>query len=265
MQQKDQFLTIAEAAELLKVSKTSLRRWSNDGRLRCYRVGHRGERRFRYSELLAFVYGNGEAADENPIPATGRFRDPFSTSLGIRPPCHVCTMFKDDDDQWCQIRPYLLAHLVPGATTVYIYHGEPRKVLDRLRVEGIDGQELIRRGRLEMFSCSDTYLQGGFFNGNRMIERFSETVDRHSAAGTQKLLLTGEMVWCASEPRGCEQLIEYESLYDELLRNYPWVTLVCQYPLATLPARIIYDNLCLHRHVQLPDRLVGGLNFQNAV
>jgi excisionase family DNA binding protein len=39
-------LTIEEAARYLNVSKVSLRRWSNSGRLRCFRVGVRGERRF---------------------------------------------------------------------------------------------------------------------------------------------------------------------------------------------------------------------------
>ncbi|MGH8549382.1 MAG: MEDS domain-containing protein [Methylococcales bacterium] len=265
MQQKDQFLTIAEAAQLLKVSKTSLRRWSNDGRLRCYRVGHRGERRFRHDELLSFVYGAEESRDELSSPAKERVGDPFSTRLEIRPPCHVCTMFKDDDDQWRQIRSYLLAHLVPGTRTVYVYHGERRRLLDRLREEGIDGQHLMEQGTLQMLSCFDTYLLGGFFDGARILDLCAETIKRNSAAGTGKLLVTGEMAWCASEPPGCEQLIEYESAYDELLRDYPRVTVVCQYSLATIAARIIYDNLCLHRYVQLPDRLAGGLNFRAEV
>ena len=39
-------LTLDEAATYLAVSKTTLRRWTNDGRLACHRVGPRNERRF---------------------------------------------------------------------------------------------------------------------------------------------------------------------------------------------------------------------------
>lgn len=263
MQQKDQFLTIAEAAQLLKVSKTSLRRWSNNGQLRCYRVGHRGERRFRHDELLEFVYGSDGWQGGSPVPEqdTGEPETP----LKIRPPCHVCTMFKDEDDQWCQIRPYLVPHLIQGTKTVYVYHGERLRILERLRKEeGIDGQYLIAKGRLELLSFTETYLAGGTFDGNRLFNSWKETIDRHGAAGTKKLLLTGEMAWRANEFPGYEKLVEYESLFDELLRNYPWITVVCQYSLPNIPAPVVFDSLCLHRYVQLSDRVVPGLNFRTA-
>ena len=48
-------LDIEQAARFLNVSETSLRRWTNDGRLACLRVGRRRERRFRRADLLAFL------------------------------------------------------------------------------------------------------------------------------------------------------------------------------------------------------------------
>ena len=61
-------LDISEAAQFLNVSETSLRRWTNDGLLACLRIGRRRERRFRRTDLLAFLEqptaapsaGNGE-------------------------------------------------------------------------------------------------------------------------------------------------------------------------------------------------------------
>ncbi len=54
-----ELLDIREAAALLRVSETSLRRWTNAGRLPCLRVGGRRERRFRRADLLAFLSGEG--------------------------------------------------------------------------------------------------------------------------------------------------------------------------------------------------------------
>jgi excisionase family DNA binding protein len=48
-------LDISEAARFLRVSETSLRRWTNAGHLGCLRVGRRRERRFRRADLLAFL------------------------------------------------------------------------------------------------------------------------------------------------------------------------------------------------------------------
>ncbi|OLC08841.1 MAG: hypothetical protein AUH41_07175 [Gemmatimonadetes bacterium 13_1_40CM_66_11] len=54
-------LDIKEAAAFLRVSETSLRRWTNAGRLRCFRIGGRRERRFRRADLEAFLGGASHA------------------------------------------------------------------------------------------------------------------------------------------------------------------------------------------------------------
>ncbi len=46
MSDRNELLDINQAATLLKVSETSLRRWTNAGVLPCLRVGLRRERRF---------------------------------------------------------------------------------------------------------------------------------------------------------------------------------------------------------------------------
>jgi transcriptional repressor of dcmA and dcmR len=58
-------LDIGEAARFLSVSEGSLRRWTNAGTLQCLRVGRRRERRFRRSDLLAFM--EHPAAMDRPI------------------------------------------------------------------------------------------------------------------------------------------------------------------------------------------------------
>ena len=49
------FLDIKQAARLLQVSETSLRRWTNAGLLACLRIGRKRERRFRRADLVAFM------------------------------------------------------------------------------------------------------------------------------------------------------------------------------------------------------------------
>src|SRR5256885_15621158 len=58
--QEPELLDIAQAAAFLHVSPMSLRRWTNSGRLPCFRVGGRRERRFRRADLLALLERSGE-------------------------------------------------------------------------------------------------------------------------------------------------------------------------------------------------------------
>ena len=58
--QQPELLDIAQAAAFLHVSPMSLRRWTNSGRLSCFRIGGRRERRFRRADLLALLERSGE-------------------------------------------------------------------------------------------------------------------------------------------------------------------------------------------------------------
>jgi len=48
-------LTVQEVARLLHIHPNTLRRWSNRGIIRAYRITPRGDRRFRREEILDFL------------------------------------------------------------------------------------------------------------------------------------------------------------------------------------------------------------------
>ena len=51
----DPMLTASEVARLLSVHVNTVRRWSNQGVLKAYRVGSRGDRRFRQEDITSFL------------------------------------------------------------------------------------------------------------------------------------------------------------------------------------------------------------------
>ena len=48
-------LTTSEVARLLNVHINTVRRWSNQGILKSYRIGSRGDRRFRREDVTNFI------------------------------------------------------------------------------------------------------------------------------------------------------------------------------------------------------------------
>ncbi|MEE9248528.1 MAG: helix-turn-helix domain-containing protein [Dehalococcoidia bacterium] len=71
----EQMLTVNEVARLLRVHPNSVRRWANQGLIRAYRIGVRGDRRFRPDDVDRFL--------ESWEPS--RHPTPNSTPLHTRP------------------------------------------------------------------------------------------------------------------------------------------------------------------------------------
>jgi excisionase family DNA binding protein len=55
-------LTTSEVARVLNVHINTVRRWSNQGLLKAYRIGSRGDRRFKKEDVISF-YENSEEMD----------------------------------------------------------------------------------------------------------------------------------------------------------------------------------------------------------
>jgi len=53
-------LTVSEVAQLLYVHSNTLRRWTEKGMIKAYRIGPRGDRRFRREDIDVLLPGNNK-------------------------------------------------------------------------------------------------------------------------------------------------------------------------------------------------------------
>ena len=58
--QTNGMLTINEVARVLHVHSNTLRRWTDQGILKAYRIGPRGDRRFRAEDVASLLDGNND-------------------------------------------------------------------------------------------------------------------------------------------------------------------------------------------------------------
>jgi excisionase family DNA binding protein len=252
MPEKQRFLTIAEAAEFLHVSETSLRRWTNSGKLRCFRVGGRGERRFLAEDLLEFME-SGKVRQEPPLIETEIVADTASLER------HICLFFVNPDEQWQMMRPYLLEHLNMGVPVLYIQDGTPpERLLELLRAEGLPVDELVASGLLRIIPPDQAYLLTGSFDAQRMLAFMESQILAALAAGYKRVFLTGEMTWSLSNAPGAEGMMHYEALLNPLVDKYPGSTIVCQYDLRRFYGPSVLDALLTHPSVHVPSGRASG-------
>ncbi len=260
MTDKHRFLTITEAAEFLQVSETSLRRWTNNGTLRCFRVGGRNERRFLKEDLLSFMqkidlHLDKQAPEGDSYPIILGESD--TENLAVER--HICMFFNSMDEQWQMLKPYITEHLCSGVPVLYIQDSTPpERLKGLLEAEGFSVEDLISQGLLKIIPPEEAYLLTGSFAIKRMLAFIESAILGAIAAGHERVLLTGEMSWSLPNTPGAEGMMKYEELLNPIVDKYPGVTIICQYDLRRFDGPKVLDALLTHPAVHVSSGRVAG-------
>ena len=238
MSEADELLNIEQAAEFLKVSETSLRRWTNAGRLACLRVGRRRERRFRRADLLAFMEhqpAEGQARVPQSDSAAHMVIDGVAYALGV----HLCALFAGEAGRTKQAIGFLGDGLRPG--TVCFYMSTPTlrtDVLAHLEKSRPSLRADIAEGRLVLAE----YIP----SPAGQLEYWDTRMRAAMSAGAHSFRVVGDLRGFG--PNGSDEgLSEYEAGYEELIaKRFPVVTL-CQYDVRHFSGITILNTLRLHR------------------
>jgi len=204
MTQQSELLDIAQAAAFLHVSQMSLRRWTNSGRLPCFRVGGRRERRFRRADLLAFLERSGE---------------PIRAPQG---PGHLCGLYTSMAARERWAAAFLAAGLEAGAISFLAAEAAVRqRVLARLAGDWPAARAAARSGRLVLSQYAPSaaaqleYWEAGFTSA--------------TGAGARELRVAGDVSGGPlGRRRSFDDVLAYEREYGALSRRFG-VTTLCLY------------------------------------
>jgi excisionase family DNA binding protein len=240
MNDATELLDIGDAADFLNVSETSLRRWTNGGVLPCLRVGRRRERRFRRTDLLAFMehqpadITRPDAPAAN-VPATRPADESTALTLGS----HLCAFYDSDLGRATLAVRFLLEGLREGSMVylvasarsskqILLYLKQKRPSLDR---------DISARKLLVSDYKKDPRAQ---------IKDFELQLTAAASAGTQSFRVFGD-TWEMRKKVSAAGFAEYESAYDQLIaRRFPVVT-ICAYDARRFSGVAVLDTLKAHR------------------
>jgi excisionase family DNA binding protein len=218
---EEALLDIEGAARFLGVSTTSLRRWTNGGRLACLRVGGRRERRFRLRDLVAFLEEQPARQHEAaPVPRASNHVRIGGRALAYG--THLCGFYSTNEGRARLTVSFLAGGLSPGSVC-YVVADRPvqRDILVHLGMDQAGLQREIAAGRLVLVEHAAT-RQAQQMN---FAEHFAAAI----SGGAHSLRLVGD-VWGLGRKLAPDDLAEFEQALDQMSRRLPLVSL-CLYDL----------------------------------
>jgi len=197
-------LNTAEAARFLRVSQASIRRWADSGRLPATRVGGRRERRFKESDLVAFM--DRSSAPREDLVNIGGAR--------VSVPGHLASLYSSDEGRLRLSIPFLAEGL---------RHGQPCILVAR-------GPMVSRYTAALNPSPGDGFSAVEFGGGTAAaaIAEWERRLSELVAGGATVIRLVGEMSSERDMFDSEEEMLRYEEAFDLMSRRYP-VAVICQY------------------------------------
>jgi excisionase family DNA binding protein len=241
----EELLDIKHAAKFLHVSETSLRRWTNSGRLACLRVGGKRERRFRRADLVAFME-HQPVSQEHQAVSQGPHRsdspDRTQAVIGgipVRHGTHLCAAYGNDAGRSRLAAAFLADGLRPGNVCYLLASPEP--------LSQILGELETGRGSLQPDIDSGQLVIRAYHRSAReQCNHWERTLGAATRAGVVSLRVAGDMAACLDVGMSLEEVAEYESRYDRTIAaRFPVVTL-CMYDVRRFESLEVVQALKSH-------------------
>jgi transcriptional repressor of dcmA and dcmR len=229
---------IKDAAAFLNVSEMTIRRWTNSGRLTCYRLGGRRERRFRKSDLDEFLQGS----HYEPMKSLG-VGDQLAPDGS-----HLTHFYSGKEGALAVSIPYLLEGFKAGEALLAVMPPErSEELLKQLELQRQPVADWLQSGRLTLSTGLDTpkAMAGYLANFIRKAGEFR---------------VVGDMIWTARKGWDLNALRTLEEVPAQRspVKNG---LLLCQYSLEEFSGDYIMMAAEVHRHIIYKGRMEKSLYF----
>jgi hypothetical protein len=185
-------------------------------------------------------------------------RSPQSTGTAFGQHRHICAFFNSIDEQHRVLRPFVRDGFNRGDKVYHYVDPERRgEHLGWLADAGVNVQEAMGTGQLEVQPWQESTLRGGRFDLDAWLTSFEQLLQSGPAAGYAQTNFMGHMEWALVDLPGVGDLIEYETRVNYVIPKYEG-PVICTYDLTKFGASVVMDALRTH-----PAVIIGGLLQEN--
>jgi hypothetical protein len=168
---------------------------------------------------------------------------------------HVCAFFNDLDEEQRALCSFFKEGIDRGEKAAHIVEADNREeYLRRLFDAGINVQEMMEIGRLEVLPWTDMYVRDHRFDQDAMLASVEALIQSGTAAGYPRTRLVGHhMDWLFCDNLAVNNFLEYEARLNHVLSKYD-DPVICNYDLSKVGASVAMDIMRTH-----PLVIIGGL------
>jgi hypothetical protein len=172
---------------------------------------------------------------------------------------HVCAFFNTIDEEHRVLRSFFKDGFDHGEKAIHIVESENREeYLKGLAEAGINVQEVMESGGLEVLPWTDMYVRNHRFDQDAMLATVESLIQSGAAAGYARTRLVGHhMDWLFLDKPAVNNLLEYEARLNGVLSKYN-DPVICNYDLSKVGASVAIDIMRTH-----PLVIIGGLLREN--
>jgi hypothetical protein len=171
---------------------------------------------------------------------------------------HICAFFNSADEEHRVLRSFFKRGFERGDKAFHLVNPAQRgEHLKRLEEAGINVQNAMDTGQLEVRSWHDAPLRGGRFDQDAWLVSFEQVLQAGPASGYAQTRFLAHMEWALVDLPGVEDLIEFETRVNYVVPKYDNIV-ICAYDLSKFSAGVVMDALRTH-----PVVIIGGLLQEN--
>jgi hypothetical protein len=171
---------------------------------------------------------------------------------------HICAFFNSTDEEHRVLRSFFKDGFDHGERAFHVVDPELREEhLKRLAEAGIDVQQGMDTGQLEVRPWQDAYLREERFDQDAMLALIEEVLESGAAAGYPLTRFLAHMEWALLDKPGVDDLVEYETRLNHILPKYA-DPVVCTYDLSKFGSSVAMDIMRTH-----PVVIIGGVLQEN--
>ena len=160
---------------------------------------------------------------------------------------HTCVFYRTQQALMEVLTPYIADGLRRGERC---FCAQKPQILKRLVYDlwflGIDPDQEIRRGALELQTVNETYLPNDRFEPRALMDMLIRSIEEARRNGFRSFRTAGELFWAVEGRNVCDHVVGYEKLIDEYYPGQPAIGL-CQYSMSKFEPHVLQAVLQAHR------------------
>src|SRR2546421_8418948 len=171
---------------------------------------------------------------------------------------HICAFFNGIDEQHRVLRLFIKDGFDRGDKAFHLVDPERREDhLRRLAEAGINVQDAMDTGQLEVRPWQDGPLRGGRFDQDTWLASFEQVLQSGPSTGYAQTRFLAQMEWALVDLPGVDDLIEFETRVNYVCPKYD-DAVICAYDMSRFDASTVIYALRTH-----PVVIIGGLVQEN--